>query len=606
MTQKQGPTKILVVDDDLRLRDLLTRYLGEQGFQVVALPDAKDLDRKLQRDPPHLLVLDLMLPGEDGLSVCRRLRGSGEDVPIIMLTAKGEDIDRIVGLEMGADDYLGKAIQSARAGRAHPFGAAPPRRPRGAGCAGEEGTIRFGRHTLDLAARTLTFDGKSAQLTTGEFSLLRVFAQHPRQPLAREKLMMLARGRDHEVFDRAIDVQVSRLRKLVEPDPANPRYIQTVWGFGYVYMPDATDAVTAPPADGVVEGGAPPATSRVSRGSPRGRTPSIRVGPKRNSHDARPRARSSGASSCCSWWPWPWPCSRASCSSAPSASRSSTGRSPKHASSSCRRCERRSRAPTIPRAARRSRSSRASTAWTCIPTRRCRARERRLAGRSPRTWRSGCASGWVRAPRSASRRGADCSSCGSKRRARVTGSAFRCVPRAADRGPTRALVWTLVVLGLLLVVAFVFARYLARPLRDLSAAVARVGRGELPPPLPETGPSEIASVNRGFNAMTANLRRIDDDRALLLAGVSHDLRTPLARLRLGVEMSARRRHAACRHGGGHRGDGSHHRPVPRLRAGRDASPRAPGRASTPSLAPCVARHAAGRPRRVVHRAATCP
>ncbi len=112
------------------------------------------------------------------------------------------------------------------------------------------------------------------------------------------------------------------------------------------------------------------------------------------------------------------------------------------------------------------------------------------------------------------------------------------VPRPADGGPTRALVWTLVVLGLLLVVAFVFARYLARPLRDLSAAVARVGRGELPPPLPETGPSEIASVNRGFNAMTANLRRIDEDRALLLAGVSHDLRTPLARLRLGVEMSA--------------------------------------------------------------------
>src|SRR5712671_4174374 len=105
---KQVNPKILVIDDDPRLRDLLVRYLTEQGFQVQALADARDLDKKLQRDPPHLLVLDLMLPGEDGLAVCRRLRASGETVPVIMLTAKGEDVDRIVGLEMGADDYLAK------------------------------------------------------------------------------------------------------------------------------------------------------------------------------------------------------------------------------------------------------------------------------------------------------------------------------------------------------------------------------------------------------------------------------------------------------------------------------------------------------------------
>jgi two-component system phosphate regulon response regulator OmpR len=239
MTAKTGPSKILIVDDDVRLRDLLTRYLGEQGFTVSAIADARDIDKKLQRDPPHLVVLDLMLPGEDGLSVCRRLRGAGEMVPIIMLTAKGEDIDRIVGLEMGADDYLPKPFNPrelvARIHavlRRHVERIAP-------GAPGDEGCVPFGPYELDLSARALLRNGESTTLTTGEFSLLKVFVQHPRQPLAREKLMMLARGRDHEVFDRAIDVQVSRLRKLTEPDPANPRYIQTVWGFGYVYVPDA-------------------------------------------------------------------------------------------------------------------------------------------------------------------------------------------------------------------------------------------------------------------------------------------------------------------------------------------------------------------------------
>jgi len=237
MPAKSTAPRILVVDDDVRLRDLLTRYLAEQGFQVMALPDATQLDKRMQRDPPHLLVLDLMLPGEDGLSVCRRLRGAGDATPIIMLTAKDEDVDRIVGLEMGADDYLPKPFNPrelvARIHavlRRHGERLAP-------GAPSGDGRVPFGEHTLDLAARTLERDGQVVSLTTGEFSLMKVFVQHPRQPLAREKLMLLARGRDHEVFDRAIDVQVSRLRKLVEPDPANPRYIQTVWGFGYVYVP---------------------------------------------------------------------------------------------------------------------------------------------------------------------------------------------------------------------------------------------------------------------------------------------------------------------------------------------------------------------------------
>src|SRR5215471_8138478 len=235
---KATTPKILVIDDDPRLRDLLVRYLSEQGFIVQALPDARDLDKKLQRDPPHLVVLDLMLPGEDGLAVCRRLRGSGETLPVIMLTAKGEDIDRIVGLEMGADDYLPKPFNPrelvARINavlRRHTERLAP-------GAPAAEGKISFGPYRLDLTTRTLTRGDAVVPLTTGEFGLLKVLATHPRQPLAREKLMMLARGRDHDVFDRAIDVQVSRLRKLIEPDPANPRYIQTVWGFGYVFVPD--------------------------------------------------------------------------------------------------------------------------------------------------------------------------------------------------------------------------------------------------------------------------------------------------------------------------------------------------------------------------------
>jgi two-component system phosphate regulon response regulator OmpR len=241
------PVRILVVDDDVRLRDLLTRYLSGQGFDVRAIPDARDLDKRLQRDPPSLVVLDLMLPGEDGLAVCRRLRGAGEDVPIIMLTAKGEDVDRIVGLEMGADDYLAKPFNPRElVARIHAVLRRHALKPV-PGTPGESGVVAFGRHHLDLAARTLSLDGQVTHLTTGEFSLIRAFAAHPRQPLAREKLMQLARGREHEVFDRAIDVQVSRVRKLVEADAANPRYIQTVWGVGYVYVPD----------DGAPAGGGP-------------------------------------------------------------------------------------------------------------------------------------------------------------------------------------------------------------------------------------------------------------------------------------------------------------------------------------------------------------
>ncbi len=235
----EAKTKILVVDDDLRLRDLLQRYLTEQGFAVSTSSDALAMDRLLARERFDLLVLDLMLPGEDGLSVCRRLRGTKNTIPIIMLTARGEDVDRIVGLEMGADDYLPKPFNPrelvARINAVMRRRAAPT--PPGAPSASME-SVSFGGMTVDLATRTLNKDGASISLTTGEFALLRVLVTHPRVPLSRDKLMELARGREYEVFDRSIDVQVSRLRKMIEKDPAHPTYIQTVWGFGYVFTPD--------------------------------------------------------------------------------------------------------------------------------------------------------------------------------------------------------------------------------------------------------------------------------------------------------------------------------------------------------------------------------
>ncbi len=231
--------KILIVDDDLRLRDLLNRYLGEQGFGVKTVSDAPGMDRVLAQERFDLMVLDLMLPGEDGLSICRRLRGAKNLIPIIMLTAKGEEVDRIVGLEMGADDYLPKPFNPrelvARINAVLRRRTQPP--PPGAP-ATEPEAVEFGGMTVNLATRTLRKDGQDVTLTTGEFALLKVLVTHPRQPLSRDRLMELARGREYEVFDRAIDVQISRLRKLVEPDPSKPSFIQTVWGFGYVFVPD--------------------------------------------------------------------------------------------------------------------------------------------------------------------------------------------------------------------------------------------------------------------------------------------------------------------------------------------------------------------------------
>ncbi|MCE1186391.1 two-component system response regulator OmpR [Zoogloea sp.] len=232
--------RVLVVDDDVRLRDLLKRYLGEQGFNVKVVNDAAQMDRALLREHFDIMVLDLMLPGEDGLSICRRLRGTDNSIPIVMLTAKGDDVDRIVGLEMGADDYLPKPFNPRElVARIHAVLRRQPQTPPGAPTAEDE-DVHFGKVTVQLGTRILIRDGTETHLTTGEFALLKVLIQHARQPLSRDKLMELARGREYDVFDRSIDVQVSRLRKLIEEDPGKPRYIQTVWGFGYVFVPDGT------------------------------------------------------------------------------------------------------------------------------------------------------------------------------------------------------------------------------------------------------------------------------------------------------------------------------------------------------------------------------
>jgi two-component system phosphate regulon response regulator OmpR len=232
--------RVLVVDDDLRLRELLRRYLTDQGFAVEVAPDAAFMDKVIQRDPVDLMVLDLMLPGEDGLAICRRLRAEQSTLPIIMLTAKGDDVDRIVGLEMGADDYLPKPFNPRElVARIHAIlRRQPPKQVPAAPVDSGVTDISFGRFNLNLATRELKKDGVTLAMTSGEFALLKVLVTHPREPLSRDRIMDMARGRELDVFDRSIDVQISRLRRLIEEDSSHPRHIQTVWGFGYVFVPD--------------------------------------------------------------------------------------------------------------------------------------------------------------------------------------------------------------------------------------------------------------------------------------------------------------------------------------------------------------------------------
>jgi two-component system, OmpR family, response regulator len=227
---------ILIVDDHRELRELVSRALTKEGFRVSTAPDGRAMRKVMADGRIDLVLLDLMLPGEDGLSLCRALRAE-TNVPIIILTAKGEEIDRVIGLEMGADDYLAK-----------PFGSreliarikAVLRRSQDTLASGHSDPAskryHFDRWSLDTQARALLRDdGVTVPLSTGEYDLLMAFVERPQRVLNRDQLLDLARGRSAAGLDRSIDTQVSRLRKKIEVDPGDPQVIKTVWGGGYIF-----------------------------------------------------------------------------------------------------------------------------------------------------------------------------------------------------------------------------------------------------------------------------------------------------------------------------------------------------------------------------------
>lgn len=232
---------ILVVDDNPEILDLLTRFLSQHGMRVSTAADGEEMGRILTADPPDLVVLDLMLPGEDGLTICRRLRVE-TDMPVIMLTAMGEETDRIVGLEVGADDYLPKPF-NPRELLARIKAVLRRSRDSGEAAVAESGRRVYcfegWRFAID---RRQLFDpaGTEVPLSSGEYALLLALVQHPQRTLSRDQLLDLARGRDAMPFDRSIDTQVSRLRRKIEADPQNPRLVKTVWGAGYIFTPRVT------------------------------------------------------------------------------------------------------------------------------------------------------------------------------------------------------------------------------------------------------------------------------------------------------------------------------------------------------------------------------
>lgn len=235
---------ILVVDDDDKLRELVIRYLSEEGFLVSGVADGAAMDSFLDQNAVDLIVLDLMLPGEDGLSIARRLRTT-RDTPILILSARGDEVDRIVGLEVGADDYLPKPFNPRellariravlRRIDTHPGNPEPQ---------GEDRQRHFGDFTLDLLSHSLVLLDKVIELTAGDFALLEAFVSRPNRLMSRDQLIELLKGYERSPYDRSIDVRVTRLRKKIEPNPEHPQFIRTVWGKGYMFTPQGNPGST--------------------------------------------------------------------------------------------------------------------------------------------------------------------------------------------------------------------------------------------------------------------------------------------------------------------------------------------------------------------------
>lgn len=235
-TDRASKSHLLVVDDDWETRELLSSYLGKQGFEVSTVENGQAMDTWLATHTADLVILDLMLPGEDGLSIARRL-GAEHDLPIVMISARGEELDRIVGLEVGADDYLPKPfnprellarVRAVLRRSVHGREVEP----------NTESRSEFGPFQFDSERRVLSRDAAEIELSRAEFDLLDVFVHHPNRVLSRDFIMDCLRGNYRDPLDRSIDVRVTRLRHKIEDDPAEPHYIRTIWGVGYQFIPD--------------------------------------------------------------------------------------------------------------------------------------------------------------------------------------------------------------------------------------------------------------------------------------------------------------------------------------------------------------------------------
>ena len=250
MPDNQRKDIILIVDDDVELQQLLTRYLTEQGYTTSVVGDGNAMDHWLDQQRADLIILDLMLPGEDGLSLARRIRHRSS-TPIIMLSARGEELDKIIGLEVGADDYLSKPFNPRellariravlRRGYSQETLTADSENNNSAATR-KSGTaeypIHFGEFTLDMESRILWRNDTEVNLTSGEMELLIILVKHPNRVLARDQLMDMINASDADSFDRSIDVRITRLRRKLDDSSAKPRFIRTVWGEGYRFTPD--------------------------------------------------------------------------------------------------------------------------------------------------------------------------------------------------------------------------------------------------------------------------------------------------------------------------------------------------------------------------------